>query len=336
MKKRVVSGLRPSGDIHLGNYLGMIVSAKKLIEEWDCYYFIADYHGMTDAFDAKKLPTHALNAVCTYVAAGLDPNRCTLFRQSLIPEHAELQWVLATITPLGWLERMTQFKDKSAVQENKERIGLGLLAYPVLMAADIIMYKAKAVPVGEDQIQHLELTREIVRRFNNLFGEVFPEPQPIMSSAPRILGLQDRRKMSKSLGNHLPITDPPEVVEKKIMTAITDEARKRRSDPGDPDVCNIYTMHKVFSSKEEVAKIDAECRQAGVGCVDCKKQLLGHLQEHLSPIRERYLELRSDPKQAAEILNDGTSKARRFAQQTMKEVHEHCGLGGKGLPNKAD
>lgn len=333
MKKRIVSGLRPSGDIHLGNYLGMIVSARNLLDDWDCFYFIADYHAMTDSFDAQALPERALNAVCTYVAAGLDPNRCTLFRQSLVPEHTELQWILASMTPLGWLERMTQFKDKSAQQgENQERIGLGLLAYPVLMAADIIIYKAHAVPVGEDQIQHLELTRDIARRFNSLFGEIFPEPQPIFSQAPKILGLQDRRKMSKSLNNHLPITDPPEEVEKKIMTAFTDENRKRRSDPGNPDICNIFTMHKVFSKPEEVSTIDNECRSAGIGCVDCKRRLLVHLQDHLHPIRERYTELKNDPKTASEIINDGSAKARRIAKQTMEEVHQVCGLGRKGLP----
>ena len=333
MKKRIVSGMRASGDIHLGNYLGMLDSARKRIDDWDCYYFIADYHSMTDAFDAKALPGNVLNAVCVYVAAGLDPNRCTLFRQSLIPEHAELQWILATATPLGWLERMTQFKDKSASQgEHIERIGLGLLAYPVLMAADILMYKAEAVPVGEDQVQHLELTREIVRRFNGLYGEIFPEPQAIMSQAPRIMGLRDRRKMSKSLGNHLPIMDPPEEVERKIMTAITDEDRKRRNDPGNPDICNIFTMHKSFTSKDDVSAIDSDCRTAGIGCVDCKKQLLVNLQEHLKPIRERYVELRSKPAEAEAILNDGTAKARGFAQKTMREVHDACGLGQRGLP----
>jgi tryptophanyl-tRNA synthetase len=260
------------------------------------------------------------------LAAGIDPSRATLFVQSHVPQHATLAWLLTTITPLGELERMTQFKDKS---QRFESIPAGLLSYPVLMAADILLYRAEQVPVGEDQLQHLELAREITRKWNATFSPdepFFPEPQPILSTARRIIGLDGQAKMSKSLGNTIGVTESPEEIWKKLRPAMTDPARVTRTDPGTPEICNIYHLHKHFSPPDTVELVAHNCRTASWGCIDCKKVLAANMAATLAPIRERYAELAARPKYVDEVLGDGAAEARRRAGETMREVTERMGF----------
>jgi tryptophanyl-tRNA synthetase len=331
-RQRILSGIQPSGDIHIGNYLGAIKNWAESLDTYECLFPIVDYHAMTIPYDPGEMPQRIYNAICANVACGLDPERCTLFIQSQVPEHTELCWILTCISSLGALERMTQFKEKSQRQADREGINTGLLAYPVLMAADILIYKAEVVPVGEDQVQHLELAREIARRFNNTFGETFPEPEAKLSQAPRILGLDGKNKMSKSLNNHIAIIDPPEVVEEKLLRAVTDENRKRRSDPGDPDVCNIFSLHKLFSTPEEISWVNRECRIAGIGCIECKRVLIKHVNEMLTPIRERYWEIYHRPDRVREVVEEGAKRARSIARETLAEVKDRCGLKLPAVP----
>lgn len=324
-KKRVFSGIRPTGEIHLGNYFGAIRNWIDLMDEYDCVYGVVDQHALTTPFDPVRLREVTFNTMSALMAAGLDPRRCHLMVQSHIKEHTELAWILSCIAPLGQMERMTQFKEKS--QQSPENINLGLLAYPALMAADILVYRADAVPVGEDQIQHLELTRDLARKFNNAYGEYFVEPEYILSPTPRIMGLDGQSKMSKSLNNHISLFEEPESLKQKIMTAVTDVNRKRRSDPGNPDICNIYSLHKIFSSPEEVEMVNRECRIAGIGCVDCKKMLLGNIEPSIAPFRERYHELQNNPAQVFDAVEEGENYVKPIAEETLEDVKSRLGLG---------
>jgi tryptophanyl-tRNA synthetase len=321
--------MQPTGELHIGNYLGALKEWARLSKDpaYDAFFCVVDAHAITVDYDPADLRARVIDTVATYVAGGVDPERSTLFLQSDVPQHMELTWYLMCLTPMGDLSRMTQFKDKSAQQEN---VRAGLFTYPVLMTADIIIYKASVVPVGDDQVQHLELAREICRKFNARFGEVFPEPKPRLSKTPRILGLDGKAKMSKSLGNAIAILDPPEVVEKKLKGAFTDPQKLRRGDPGRPEVCNVFTMHRELSSPEQVKEIDANCRSGALMCGDCKKMLGAAMEAELGPVRERALALRSDKKRVLSILQDGAVRARSAAETTMKEVRDVMGLTTAG------
>lgn len=323
---RIFSGIQPSGELHIGNWLGAVQNWVRLQESYECFYCVVDLHAITGKYDAPTLSRRTWEMAVGLLAAGVDPGRVTLFVQSHVPQHAELQWLLNTVTPIGELERMTQFKDKST---RFESIPAGLLNYPVLMAADILLYRADLVPVGEDQVQHLELTREICRKWNAEFGggsDYFPEPQPMLTEAKRILGLDGQAKMSKSLGNTIGILEPPDQVWAKLRPAKTDPARVTKKDPGNPDVCNIYALHKHFSPVETQHTVATNCRGALWGCLDCKKVLADNLSAALAPIRERAAELQADPKTVIEILGDGASRARRVAGETMREVRQRMGF----------
>ncbi len=322
--RRLLSGIQPSGDLHLGNYLGAIRNWVDLVSKYDAFYCVVDLHAITVPFEPDRLAERTVEMARGLVACGLDPARCTLFVQSHVPGHAELAWIFSTIAPLGALERMTQWKDKAA--QHRESENLGLFAYPVLQSADIALYKAAVVPVGEDQVQHLELAREIVRKFNRLFGETFPEPQPLLTATARVLGLDGKSKMSKSKGNTIPLFEPDGATWEKLRTAVTDENRKRRTDPGNPDVCNVYSLHRFFTPTDRVAVIDRECRVAGIGCVDCKKILHEHLSAHLTPIRERYGSKDASAATVRDALRDGAARAATVARTTMEEVKARVGL----------
>ncbi len=323
-RARVFSGVQPSGELHIGNWLGAVRTWATQVAEQkeDLFFCIVDAHAITVEYDPAELRARIDGMARDLVACGLDPERCTLFVQSDVREHTELAWYLANVTPLGDLSRMTQFKEKST---GKEHVLVGLFTYPVLMAADILLYKATVVPVGEDQLQHLELARETVRRFNHRFGDVFPEPQPRMSSAPRIMGLDGQSKMSKSKGNTIGLFEEKDAFWNKLRTAFTDPQRLRRSDPGNPEVCNIYTMHKALSSPEQVELTRVECTTAQRGCVDCKKILMENFDRELVPIRARRED--ESPDRVREALADGAEKARRIARETMREVRGAMGLG---------
>jgi tryptophanyl-tRNA synthetase len=321
---RVFSGIQPSGELHIGNFLGAVTSWVALQDQFECIYSIVDLHAITQPYDTATLAPRTLEMAVGLLASGLDPSRCTLFVQSQVPQHAELMWLLNTVTPLGELERMTQFKDKSARQES---VPAGLLNYPVLQAADILLYKADRVPVGEDQLQHLELAREIARRWNTRFGvETFAEPQPLLSPTRRILGLDGQAKMSKSLGNTIGLLESAEEIWAKLRPSVTDPARQRKKDPGNPEVCNLFTLHRAFSTAEQVADVDAKCRGAGWGCLDCKRLLADNMIAALAPVRERAAELRGQPERVREILGDGAARCRAIAEATMVEARGVMGL----------
>lgn len=323
---RVFSGIQPSGELHIGNLLGAVQNWVKLQETHDCIFCIVDLHSITGSYDHATLQQRTLDMAIGLLASGIDPGKAVLFVQSHVPEHAELQWLLNTVTPLGELERMTQFKDKS---QKFESVPAGLLNYPILMAADILLYRADRVPVGEDQVQHLELTREIARKWNAEFGEgrdFFPEPQPLLTAARRIMGLDGQSKMSKSLGNTIGIMETPEEIWAKLRPAQTDPARVRRTDPGTPEICNIYHLHRYFSPPETVEHVAHQCRTAGWGCLDCKRVLADNMIAALAPIRERALEYQSRPDTVREILESGAARAREIATKTMHTVRERMGF----------
>jgi len=324
MKKRLFSGIQPSGDVHIGNYLGAIRNWVRMIDQYDSIFCIVDYHAITIEYNPEEMQKRILNAAAVNIAAGLDPDKCIIFVQSHVPEHTELAWILSTVTPMGHLERMTQFKDKS--KQHRENINAGLLTYPVLQAADILIYKGEAVPVGEDQVQHIELCREIARKFNMRYGETFPDPMEILSEAPRIMGLDGKTKMSKSLGNYISLVESPESIWKKLSTAVTDENRKRRTDPGNPEICNLFTLHKHFSKKEQIDRINVVCRSAEIGCIDCKKILSENVVEALTPIRYRYEQLIQNQTHLLDILHTGAKKCKTMAENTMNEVKKKMGL----------
>ncbi len=321
--KRLFSGIQPSGELHLGNYLGAVRNWVRLQEQYSCFFCIVDYHAVTQPYEPSLMPRRAFEMAVGLMAAGVDPAKAALFRQSDVPEHTELAWLLASVTPMGELERMTQFKEKS---EALKSIPVGLFTYPVLQAADILLYKGEVVPVGEDQLQHLELCREVARRFNARFGSVFPEPASLLSEVPRLMGLDGKKKMSKSLGNTISLLEEPPAVWEKLRPAVTDDQRKRRTDPGRPEVCNIFTLHKAFSAAERVAGVDRDCRAAAIGCIDCKKMLAESLETSLQPIRERALELAGHPERVQEALAAGAETCRKAARKTLREVREKMGL----------
>jgi tryptophanyl-tRNA synthetase len=329
---RIFSGIQPSGELHIGNWLGAVQNWVNLQRSYDTLFCVVDLHAITGKYDHESLTQRTRDMAIGLLAAGIDPERAILFVQSHVSQHSELQWLLNTVTPLGELERMTQFKDKA---QRFESVPAGLLNYPILMAADILLYRADLVPVGEDQVQHLELTREIARRWNAEFGRgeaFFPEPQPILTEAKRITGLDGQAKMSKSLGNTIGLLDSPEEIWQKLRPAKTDPARVTRHDPGTPEICNIYHLHQYFSPPDTVAMVAENCRGARWGCLDCKRVLADNMIAVLSPIRERALELQEEPERVDQILADGASTARRIASETMREVRDRMGLLSSAPP----
>jgi len=329
---RIFSGIQPTGEPHIGNWLGAIRNWVQLQHDHESIFCVVDLHAVTGAANAGTLADRTREMALSLLAAGIDPERAVLFVQSHVPEHAQLQWLFTSVAPLGDLERMTQFKDKS---QRVESVPAGLLCYPILQAADILLYHADMVPVGEDQVQHLELTREIARRWNAEYAPAqpyFPEPKPLLTPARRILGLDGQAKMSKSLGNTVGILEEPEAVWQKLRPAMTDPARKTRKDPGNPDICNIYTLHRHFSPEPVQAEVAQQCRSAGWGCLDCKRVLADHMETHLGPIRRRAAELREVPGRVETLLAEGASRARRIARQTMVDVEQRMGF----LPAKGD
>jgi tryptophanyl-tRNA synthetase len=324
----VFSGIQPSGELHLGNYLGAVRNWVALMGQYRCFYCIVDYHAITQRYEPATMAARARAMAIDVLACGVDPDRATLFIQSAVPEHTELAWVLASVTPHGDLERMTQFKDKA--EHNPDNINAGLFTYPVLQAADILLYGATRVPVGEDQRQHLELAREIVRRFNARFGETFAEPQPLFSTTPKILGLDGQAKMSKSLGNTITLAEADPAIWDKLRTAATDPARVKRTDPGTPEKCNIYTLHKFFSDEARQQAVHVGCSTAGIGCIDCKKMLFDGVKADLAGIRARADALRADPAHVDAVLARGAAEARKVAAATMARVRARLGLAGAG------
>jgi len=314
--------MQPSGLLHLGNLMGALENWRKLQDRYECYYFIADWHALTTNYaDTSRIRTYVKEMVIDWIAAGLDPEKAVLFQQSHVPEHAVLHVLLSMSTPLPWLERVPTYKEKIDQLQDKDMNTYGFLGYPVLQAADILIYKAHFVPVGIDQLPHLELTREIGRRFDQLYGEIFPEPQPLMTEYPKLPGT-DGRKMSKSYNNCLYLSDRPEEITKKVMQMVTDPARIRRQDPGNPDVCPLFSLDRIFAPKEWCDYVNVECRRAGIGCVDDKKELLKHLIAYLKPLQERRKELVAKPEQVSGIIQEGSRRARIIAAQTLAEVTE--------------
>jgi tryptophanyl-tRNA synthetase len=320
----VFSGIQPSGELHLGNYLGAIQNWVALQDKYRCFFCIVDYHAITQAFEPAELSRRTLEMGRDLLACGLDPAKSTLFVQSHVSAHTELAWILSTVAMFGELSRMTQFKDKSAKQE--DNINVGLFTYPVLQAADIALYRAKYVPVGQDQLQHLELAREIVRRFNGRFGDTFLEPQALLTTTPKILGLDGQAKMSKSLGNTITLAEPEADIRKKLAQAATDPKRVRRKDPGNPDDCNVYTIHKFFSSEADLAWVREGCTTAGIGCLDCKARLADNMMAHLAPIRARRVELDANPGVVESALREGAVRAAETAEATIADAKEKIGL----------
>jgi len=312
--------MRPTGPLHLGNYFGALANWVDMQDTYDCFFFIADWHALTSEYEeTSRVKEHIQTLIIDWLSAGLSPEKCTFFVQSDIKEHAELFLILSMITPVPWLERNPTYKDQIVQLSNKDLSTFGFLGYPVLQAADIIMYKANGVPVGIDQVPHVEITREIARRFNFLYGNVFPEPEAILTETPKILGL-DRRKMSKSYDNAIYLSDSPDEIASKVMKMITDPQRMRRSDPGNPDVCNVFTFHKIYTDPELVAKIDKECRTAKIGCVECKKIMAENLIKGLEPIREKRRYYEERPELVEKIIKEGGQKATAVARQTMEAV----------------
>jgi tryptophanyl-tRNA synthetase len=370
--------MRPTGELHLGNLVGALQNWVKLQDEYDSFHFVADWHMLTTGYDnTLDLHQDTWEMVTDWLACGLDPAKATFFVQSRLPEHAELHLLLSMVTPLSWLERVPTYKEQLENIRDHDINTYGFLGYPLLQAADILMYKPRYVPVGEDQVPHVELTREVARRFNQVFGRlevkkrsfqewlqwgegkkemtsppdvnpeqfwldryyrasldgradmlnrdvgtlepIFPEPEALLTSAPRLPGT-DGRKMSKSYGNAIFLTDPPEVVSKKLATMVTDPARKRRTDPGNPDICPVFDLHKIFSAQGTIDRVNRECRTAEIGCLDCKKLVAGHLNAFLAPIQERRKPFEQDPQKVWDVLEEGTAKARAVAQTTMAEV----------------
>jgi tryptophanyl-tRNA synthetase len=356
---RIFSGIQPSGELHIGNYLGAVKNWVALQRQYESFFCIVDYHAITIPYEPEDLRRRTRDMAISLIASGIDPSACTLFVQSAVPEHTELAWIFNTVTPLGELERQTQFKEKSSRQES---ILAGILNYPVLQAADILLYKADLVPVGEDQVQHLELSREIARRWNTKFSPgyavktaetetiragatspetgmpaglsadaaqvegFFPEPKPLLTPTRRIMGLDGKAKMSKSLGNTVGLLEDPKGMWEKLRPAVTDPARVRRTDPGTPEVCNIYHLHKAFSPPDTVDHVAVQCRTAGWGCIDCKKVLFESMDRELAPIRERAAAIVANETEIKGILADGAQKARAIAQDTIRETKELMGL----------
>jgi tryptophanyl-tRNA synthetase len=328
-KKRVLSGMRSTGKLHLGNYVGALQNWVRMQDEYECFYFIADWHALTtDYADTSRVKANSMEVLLDWLAAGLDAERCTMFIQSHVPQHAELHVLLSMITPLGWLERVPTYKEQRENIAEKDLGTYGFLGYPVLQAADILIYKGDFVPVGEDQVPHVELTREIARRFNQFYGKtapVLPEPKPLLTPAAKLPGT-DGRKMSKSYGNTILLTDPEPLVRQKLKTMVTDPARVRRSDPGNPDVCPVGDLHKIFSSKETMHKVNVGCRSAGIGCIECKGWAADALVQVLQPMQQRRKKYEDHPRLAWDILEAGSAAAGKVADATMKQVRASMGM----------
>lgn len=322
--ERVFSGIQPTGELHIGNYLGAVRNWVSIQHDYQCIYCIVDYHAITTPYETSEMCQKVFELAAGLLACGIDPQKATLFVQSHVPQHTELAWIFNSVTPMGELSRQTQFKAKSAQQESN--INVGLFTYPVLQAADIMLYRALRVPVGEDQQQHLELSREIARKFNARYGEVFPEAQTLLTTTPRIRGLDGQAKMSKSLGNTIAVDEDPEELRKKLARAFTDPNRVRRKDPGNPEICNIFTIHGFFTDRAEMDRLDKGCRSAEVGCVECKKILATHMTKHFAPIRQRWQELRQNPQEVYDALEAGRCRCQEMAEETMQQVRLSLGL----------
>ena len=326
----IFSGMRPTGLLHLGNYMGALQNWVTLQDDYNCIYCAVDIHALTtveSSEDIQAIKPNIEDMVLDWLAAGVDPEKSIVFIQSHVPEVMTLHTLLSMVTPLGWLTRVPTFKDKvRQMHETEETVNYGLVGYPVLQTADIILYKADTVPVGQDQVPHIELSREIVRRFNNLFGETFPEPQAKLTEARLIVGLDGQNKMSKTLDNHLDLAASSEETTKRVLTAFTDPQRVRRDDPGRPEVCNIYSLHKIFSGASDVNTVYDECVTAARGCVDCKRHVADSINDYLKELRERREEIKSKPGYVQEILHEGGKKARAIAVETINEVYEKMGL----------
>jgi tryptophanyl-tRNA synthetase len=322
-KERIVSGMRPSGKLHLGNYLGALKNWVQLQEDYECYYFVADWHALTTGYaDTAQIRAWVREIAIDYLSAGLDPERSVLFIQSRVPEHAELHLLLSMLTPLGWLERIPTYKEQQQELKDRDLNTYGFLGYPLLQSADIIMYKAHWVPVGVDQVSHIELTREVVRRFHHLYNvEIFLEPQPKLTEVPKLQGL-DGRKMSKSYDNVIYLSDSAADVTSKVKTMMTDPARKRRSDSGNPDICPVFDLHRIYSTTAERQEVAQGCRTAGIGCLDCKGVLIRHMVEELGPLHEKRAYYAAHPDDAMQVLVAGSEHARQVAQQTMAQVRD--------------
>ena len=329
-RERAFSGLRATDEQHIGNYLGAIQNFVALQEKYDCIYSIVDLHSLTTLTETEHLAEHVQETALIFLASGIDPERSILYVQSHVPEVSELHLLLSMVTPHGWLLRVPTFKEKT--REQPDNVNYGLVGYPVLMTTDIVLYKATRVPVGQDQLPHLELAREIVRRFNHQFGQTFPEPQAELTEAPLILGL-DRNKMSKSANNHIPIAASDEETERLVRKAITDPQRRRRSDPGRPEVCNVYSLHQYFNPDKR-PWIYEQCTTAGIGCVDCKGILADGINAYFREIRERRAELAAKPERVREILADGAERARAIARETLREARERIGLPAARVPSR--
>ena len=323
---RIFSGIQPSGELHIGNYLGAVKNWVELQHSYDCIFCIVDYHAITAPYEPAELRRRTSEMAISLLAAGLDPDKCTVFVQSHVAEHTELAWIFNSVTPVGELERQTQFKEKAQRQES---VLAGLLNYPILQAADILLYRADSVPVGEDQVQHLELSREVARKWNARFGDgvdFFPEPKALLTATRRVMGLDGQAKMSKSMGNTVGLLEPFDAVWEKLRPAVTDPKRVRRTDPGTPEVCNIFHLHKAFNPPETVEHVAHMCSTAGWGCIDCKKVLLEGMKRELTPIHERARELRAHPARVREVLEAGAERCRTMARETMGYVKEKMGL----------
>jgi len=327
MERRVLSGMRPTGKTHLGHLHGILENWRRLQDEYTCFYFAADWHALTSEYkDPTVIKESLVEMFVDWLSVGLDPQKSTLFVQSWVKEHAELHLLLSMITPLGWLERNPTYKEQQEELKGKDLGTYGFLGYPVLQAADILMYKAHFVPVGKDQLPHLEITREIARRFAYLYREIFPLPQALLTEVPILPGI-DGRKMSKSYNNAIYLSDPPEVIASKVSQMVTDPQRGRRHDPGDPEVCSVFAYHRLYTEGERVEEIARECRRAGIGCVDCKKILAANLKAYLAPIQERRAHHLTHLSEVREIMEEGTARAREVARTTMEEVREAIELG---------
>ncbi len=324
--KRVLSGMQPSGKLHLGNLVGALKNWIDLQNRYECFYFVADWHALTTLYqNPSVIREFTEDIVVNWLSAGLDPKRCTIFIQSRVLEHAELHILLSMITPVGWLERVPTYKEKQQEIKDRDLSTYGFLGYPVLQSADILIYRAEYVPVGIDQVPHLEITREIARRFNNFYGSVFPEPEALLTEFPKVPGT-DGRKMSKSYNNAIYLSDPPDVVRQKVLTMMTDPARKRRHDPGNPELSPVFQLHKIFSSKEEQEEVAEGCRTAGIGCIECKHVLLRNLFMVLEPIWQRRREYLDKPDIIRDIIDEGSRRASMVARETMSIVRERMGL----------
>ena len=319
-RKRVLSGMRPSGLVHLGNWLGALDNWKALQEQYECFFFVADWHALsTNYADTSRIREFVRDMLIDWLAAGIDPARSTVFIQSRVPDHAVLHLLLSMITPIPWLERNPTYKEQQEAIKERDLSTYGFLGYPVLQAADILIYKPDYVPVGKDQLPHLELTRELARRFNHLYRAVFSEPQEHLTRFPKVLGT-DGRKMSKSYGNTINLSDSEPVVRQKLKTMVTDPARVRRHDPGNPDICPVFDFHKIFSPPPIIEQINRECRTAEIGCIDCKKLVADRMVERMAPVWEARASLTKDPKQLEEVIEEGSRRASTEAHRTLEEV----------------